>query len=235
MNQAMMLGRYLQQRPSLVRVTTSLGRFLRQRLGRMRRNQKVYRLPRSRPRWGGGDHFDTDAARTAGNEQPRRRAKRHKPSLCLGLWPRSRGRGPEDIVGQLRQHHRCKAYWAGNQAPPRGRFGVLRPRGSLVSASREGPAEKGTLRNPNLVAGATASERHSVKLVRENPPSQWKPVFPISPSVAIANATLAQQIHGVRAQPREEELIRWALQATMLLGGARGGTLGADKRAQGRS
>ena len=143
MNQAMMLGRYLQQRPSLVRVTTSLGRFLRQRLGRMRRNQKVYRLPRSRPRWGGGDHFDTDAARTAGNEQPRRRAKRHKPSLCLGLWPRSRGRGPEDMVGQLRQHHRCKAYWAGNQAPPRGRFGVLRPRGSLVSASREGPAEKG--------------------------------------------------------------------------------------------
>ena len=129
----------------------------------------------------------------------------------------------------------AKRIGAGNQAPPRGRFGVLRPRGSLVSASREGPAEKGTLRNPNLVAGATASERHSVKLVRENPPSQWKPVFPISPSVAIANATLAQQIHGVRAQPREEELIRWALQATMLLGGARGGTLGADKRAQGRS
>ena len=116
------------------------------------------------------------------------------------------------MVGQLRQHHRCKACWAGNQAPPRGRFGVLRPRGSLVSASREGPAEKGErhgkpgelpYETPTWSTGATASERHSVKLVRENPPSQWKPVFPISPSVAIANATLAQQIHGVRAQPRE--------------------------------
>ena len=72
--------------------------------------------------------------------------------------------------------------------------------------------------DPNQVAGSTALERHSVKLVRANPPSQWKPVLPFKPSLAIASATVAQQILGVRAQPREEELIQWALQATMLLG-----------------
>ena len=36
---------------------------------------------------------------------------------------------------------------------------------------------------PNQVTGNTASERHSVKLVRENPPSQWKPVLPFKPSL----------------------------------------------------
>ncbi|CAE7450340.1 unnamed protein product, partial [Symbiodinium microadriaticum] len=72
--------------------------------------------------------------------------------------------------------------------------------------------------DPNQVTGNTASERHSVKLVRTNPPSQWKPVLPFKPSLAIAGATVAQQILGVRAQPREEELIQWTLQTTMLLG-----------------
>ena len=72
--------------------------------------------------------------------------------------------------------------------------------------------------DPNQVAGNTASERHSVKLVRANPPSQWKPVLPFKPSLTIAGATVAQQILGVKAQPREEELIQWTLQTTMLLG-----------------
>ena len=72
--------------------------------------------------------------------------------------------------------------------------------------------------DPNQVAGNTASERHSVKLVRANPPSQWKPVLPFKPSLAIAGATAAQQILGAKAQPREEELIQWTLQTTMLLG-----------------
>ena len=57
-----------------------------------------------------------------------------------------------------------------------------------------------------------------MKLVRENPPSQWKPVFPFKPSLAIASATMAQQILGVRAQPKEEELILWTLRVTMQLG-----------------
>ncbi|CAE7413014.1 RE1 [Symbiodinium sp. CCMP2592] len=70
--------------------------------------------------------------------------------------------------------------------------------------------------DPTLVAGASAAERHSVKLVRENPPSQWKPVLPFTPTIAIVNAILADQ--RVRAQPREEEIIQWAVQATMLLG-----------------
>ena len=72
--------------------------------------------------------------------------------------------------------------------------------------------------DPNQVTGNTASERHSVKLVRANPPSQWKPVLPFKPSLAIAGATVARQILGVKAQPREEELIQWTLQTTMLLG-----------------
>ena len=72
--------------------------------------------------------------------------------------------------------------------------------------------------DPSQVTGNTASERHSVKLVRANPPSQWKPVLPFKPSLAIAGATMAQQILGVKAQPREEELIQWTLQTTMLLG-----------------
>ena len=72
--------------------------------------------------------------------------------------------------------------------------------------------------DPNQVAGNTAAERHSVKLVRANPPSQWKPVLPFKPSLAIAGATAAQQILGAKAQPREEELIQWTLQTTMLLG-----------------
>ncbi|CAE7521947.1 RE1 [Symbiodinium sp. CCMP2592] len=72
--------------------------------------------------------------------------------------------------------------------------------------------------DPTLVAGASAAERHSVKLVRENPPSQWKPVLPFKPTVSIVSAILANQILGVRAQPREEEIIQWTLQATMLLG-----------------
>ena len=72
--------------------------------------------------------------------------------------------------------------------------------------------------DPNQVTGNTASERHSVKLVRANPPSQWKPVLPFKPSLAIVSATVARQILGVKAQPREEELIQWTLQTTMLLG-----------------
>ena len=59
--------------------------------------------------------------------------------------------------------------------------------------------------DPNQVAGNTASERHSVKLVRANPPSQWKPVLPFKPSLAIVSATVAQQISGVKAQPREKD------------------------------
>ncbi|CAE7807056.1 unnamed protein product [Symbiodinium sp. CCMP2592] len=50
--------------------------------------------------------------------------------------------------------------------------------------------------DPTLVAGASAAERHSVKLVRENPPSQWKPVLPFKPTVDRAvqqNAATAKE------------------------------------------
>ena len=66
---------------------------------------------------------------------------------------------------------------------------------------------------PDAGAGDTARETHSVKLVRENPPSQWKPVF-LCTSLAIASATIGHQILAVRGQPREEEIIEWALRAT---------------------
>ena len=63
--------------------------------------------------------------------------------------------------------------------------------------------------DPNLVVGTAALERHAVKNGSRFYPSSllWQSPVPQS-----------QQILGVRAQPREEELIQRTLQTTMLLG-----------------
>ncbi|CAE7530574.1 RE1 [Symbiodinium natans] len=72
--------------------------------------------------------------------------------------------------------------------------------------------------DPKHVAGATAQEKHTVKFVRVNPPTSWKPVFPFKPTLAIAGVTMASQILGVKAQPREYELLELVLDVTLWLG-----------------
>ena len=72
--------------------------------------------------------------------------------------------------------------------------------------------------DPKHVAGATAQEKHTVKFVRVNPPTSWKPVFPFKPTLAIAGITMASQILGVKAQPREKELLELVLDVTLWLG-----------------
>ncbi|CAE7235731.1 RE1 [Symbiodinium natans] len=72
--------------------------------------------------------------------------------------------------------------------------------------------------DPKHVAGATAQEKHTVKFVRVNPPTSWKPVFPFKPTLAIAGITMASQILGVKAQPREKELLELVLDAILWLG-----------------
>ena len=49
----------------------------------------------------------------------------------------------------------------------------------------------------NLVAGTVVLERHAVKLVRENPSSEWSRRYPSSLFFAMASATVA-------ADPRSE-------------------------------
>ena len=54
--------------------------------------------------------------------------------------------------------------------------------------------------DPRYIVGASAGETHSVKLVWESPPSQWKPVFACRPALALAGTTVANQILRAKGQ-----------------------------------
>ena len=70
------------------------------------------------------------------------------------------------------------------------------------------------------VAGATDLQKHSVKTMRINPPTQWKPLLPFRPKLCLIGVTTAQQILGVKAQDQEDEdeILDLILNGVILLG-----------------
>ena len=70
------------------------------------------------------------------------------------------------------------------------------------------------------MAGATALQKHSVKTVRINPPTQWKPLLPFRPKLCLIGVTTAQQILGIKAQDQqdEDEILDLILNGIILLG-----------------
>ena len=158
MNQAMMLGRYLQQRPSLVRVTT---------LDPEAHDGPLQLDVFCDSDWGGcvETRRSTDCHVVVLGGGVVTTSTQTQPGLPATSSPDAELRGisracreaifvhdlavldfgltleiPRDLVGQLHRHHRSQADRAGDKASTPGCVRVLRPGGS---ASGQGPAKKG--------------------------------------------------------------------------------------------